>query len=122
MVASVFRTSVPVHTLLDFLIAVRNNERSTDSTHVLDIMSYKRGQCTGRTRAFLENCAPHYHLSTLEYVAYPTTHKALMTVVRQICNYHHIPYVTRVEYSYSVKNVVYTIDLDPRLGADGRPA
>jgi hypothetical protein len=108
-----FKTPVPVHVLWDFL---KQNFTETD-THIL-ITKYlfhkaEYNQTLSITNPtlsqFITAIRDHYYLSKRKYIDRPLTYKFFLTLIRQLCNAHHIQYSTKLVYNKSMYEIEYCI-------------
>jgi glycosyltransferase involved in cell wall biosynthesis len=58
---------------------------------------------------FIEECRPYYHLSKKKYLDTKTTYNSFTTILRQICNFNKIKYVSQIKYDKSKYNIIYYI-------------
>ena len=108
MSSQTFKSTVPL-SLLDQLLAEGCSREKT--YYIYDLNSYKRLQCKELILPFIEKITPHYHVSKRSYVTRPMNSKRLLTIIRQICRQHNIPYVSNLHYSHSKYDIVYNIYL-----------
>ena len=122
-----FKRPVPVHVLWNFL---KQNFTETD-THIL-ITKYLFHKAeynetlaitnptlaiTNPTLAitnptlkqFIASLKDHYYLSKRKYIDRPLTYKFFLTLIRQLCNAHHIQYTTKLVYNNSTYEIEYSI-------------
>ena len=107
MVNQTFCKKIPLK-LLDELLQEAGCERT--ATHYLyNIDSYKRLKCKNLVEPFLEEIESYYHKSKRHYVLRPISPKRLLTIIRQICRVHNIPYVSNLKYMHSGYDITYNI-------------
>jgi hypothetical protein len=129
-----FKTPVPVHVLWDFL----KQHFTETETHIL-ITKYLFHKAeyndslaltnptlaltnptlalTNPTLAltkptlsqFISLLKDHYYLSKRKYIDRPLTYKFFLTLIRQLCNAHHIQYSTKLVYDKSTYEIEYCI-------------
>ena len=115
-----FKTPVPVHVLWDFL----KQHFTETETHIL-ITKYLFHKAeyndslalTKPTLAltkptlsqFISSLKDHYYLSKRKYIDRPLTYKFFLTLIRQLCNAHHIQYSTKLVYDKSTYEIEYCI-------------
>ena len=110
-----FKTPVPVHVLWDFL---KQNFTETD-THILITKYLFHKAEYNQTLAititmptlaqFISSLKDHYYLSKRKYIDRPLTYKFFLTLIRQLCNAHHIEYSTKLVYDKSSYEIEYYI-------------
>ena len=54
----------------------------------------------------------HYFPSKQNYVTRKMTYKNFITILRQICKYHHIPFTSTIKYDKSTYDISYSIFFD----------
>jgi hypothetical protein len=59
--------------------------------------------------SFLEEIRPYYYISKRTYLDEPITYRRFLTIIRQICNYNHIPYRSTLKYEHSKQKVEYYV-------------
>lgn len=58
---------------------------------------------------FLYEIRPYYYISKRKYLDEPITYRRFITIIRQICNYNHIPYRSTLKYEHSKQKVEYYV-------------
>ena len=51
----------------------------------------------------------YYHLSKHKYLDKIQTYRSFITIIRQICKYHHISFTSKIKYDKSNYEIVYYI-------------
>ena len=108
MLNQTFKSMVPLATLDTFL---KEGCERKETYYVFNTNAYKRLQCKDLIQKFVEEIVPHYHASKKHYVLRPLTLKRLLTVIRQICRLHNVPYVSKLVYVHSSYDITYYIYL-----------
>ena len=57
----------------------------------------------------VDNLKKYYFKSKHHYLERDSTYKNFVTIVRQICKYHHIPFTSDIKYSKSKYEIKYFI-------------
>lgn len=109
MSIQIFNKPIPIIILSDFL----NSCCQRHNGFIFDTISYRKAEYTNNIIPFIKSCQDYYYPSKQKYVDEKSyTYKSITTIIRQICNYHKIPYITNVVYNHSAYNTVYTIHID----------
>ena len=58
---------------------------------------------------FCENLKKYYFSSKYFYLERDMIYKNFVTIVRQICKYHHIPFTSSIKYNKSKYDIYYFI-------------
>lgn len=106
MSTQIFKKDIPnelLFTLLE-IICMKN-----DKHYILNSDSFKKGIFNETIPQFLEDCKSYYHNSKKLYLDKKITYNGFITVVRQICNYKKITYISQIKYNKSSYNIVYII-------------
>lgn len=106
MSKQIFKYAIPAEPLFGLLDKICIKE---DNTYIFNNNSYKKGIFDNNIPPFLEECKPYYHASKQKYVEKKMTYTAFTTVLRQICNFNHITYTTKIRYEKSTYEIVYYI-------------
>ena len=106
MSKQIFKYAIPAEPLFGLLDKICIKE---DNTYIFNNNAYKKGMFDNNIPPFLEECKPYYHASKQKYVEKKMTYTAFTTVLRQICNFNHIKYTTKIRYEKSTYEIVYYI-------------
>lgn len=102
----IFKTPVSVTLLWSFL--QENFEES--ETHIqINKFLYKKTEYNQRLTTFIAALKPHYHNSKRKYIDRQMTYNYFLTIIRQLCNSHKIPYTTKLVYDKSSYEIEYTV-------------
>ena len=112
--SQLFRKHVPISTLIDFL---ETNGYKRLNGIIFSKASFKKSQMFGTLETFLNAIKDCYRNSKQIYVTRTMSYKNVITIIRQICKYHHIPFTNRMKYGNSKYEIIYIIYL-PVLTAD----
>jgi hypothetical protein len=106
MSSQIFKKEVPNETLFNLLenICMKNEKH-----YILNSDSFKKGILNKYIENFLEICKPYYHNSKKKYIEKKLTYNSFITVVRQICNYNKLTYISQIKYTKSSYDIVYII-------------
>ena len=106
MPSQIFQSAVPRNVLFDFLEEYadkRNNQ------YVFSKVSFKKAQLGNKILPFTENLKENYYPSKHFYLTRKMTYKNFITIVRQICKYHHLAFTSTIKYSKSKYEIIYSI-------------
>ena len=106
MSKQIFKKDIPNELFFNLLenICMKNEKH-----YILNIESFKKGIFNGMVQQFLDNCKSYYHISKKMYLEKKTTYNSFVTVIRQICNYNKLTYISQIKYNKSSYNIVYII-------------
>jgi len=106
MSTQIFKRDIPHELLFNLLdnICMKN-----DKHYILNSESFKKGVFNGNIQEFLELCKPYYHNSKKTYLEKKLTYNSFTTIVRQICNFKKLTYVSQIKYNKSSYDIVYII-------------
>lgn len=106
MSSQIFKTPIPKDMLFSLLesIAVK-----TDKYYIFDNNAFKKGIFHNLLQDFLEECKPYYHISKRKYLEKTLSYNSFVTVIRQICNFNNIEYISQIKYDKSNYDIIYHI-------------
>jgi hypothetical protein len=106
MSTQIFKNDIPNDLLFNLLedICMKN-----DKHYILNLESFKKGVFNNSIQKFFEICKPYYHNSKKKYIEKKLTYNSFITVVRQICNYNKLTYISQIKYTKSSYDIVYII-------------
>lgn len=108
MSSQIFKNPVPLSVFTDFL---DKNGQKQANKYIFSKTSFKKAQLEETVQPFLDSIKACYFPSKQFYVTRDATYKGLITIIRQICKYHHIPFSSQIKYSQSKYEIIYTIFL-----------
>ena len=106
MISQVFKTKFPKEYFFNFL------DKYCDSKNEQIIFSkeaYKRIKLDNGIEPFCVNLKNYYFPAKYHYLTREKTYKYFITIIRQICKYHHIPFTSKINYSKSKYEIKYFI-------------
>ena len=106
MPSQLFKQNVPFDTFFEFLKKICTH---TNDSYVLDNAAYKRGNMHGYVQEFFEKIKQYYHTAKRVYVDRKQSYTTFMTIIRQICKSHNVPYSSKIAYSKSKYEIIYYI-------------
>jgi hypothetical protein len=106
MSTQIFKKDIPNEIVFGLLenICMKN-----DKHYILNVDSFKKGVFNESIQKFFEDCKPYYHNSKKKYLEKKLTYNSFVTVVRQICNYNKLTYISQIKYTKSSYDIVYII-------------
>jgi hypothetical protein len=110
MSTQIFKKKIPVSLLVHFLEKICDKNKNN---YVVDSISYRKAIYDNESLdIFIDSCMEYYHVSKQRYLERPLTYKSFITIIRQICNLHKIPYSSKIKYNHSKYDIVYTVYFD----------
>jgi hypothetical protein len=106
MTNQIFKNNIPNNILFELLdlICLKN-----DNHYIFNFISFKKGVYNISIQKFIEDCTPYYHISKRKYLEKKLTYNSFTTVLRQICNFNKISYISKIIYDKSAYNITYYI-------------
>ena len=80
---------------------------------VFNKAALKRAKLDKAVEPFCEDLKKYYFPSKHFYLEREPLYKNIATIIRQLCKYLQIPYVSRIKYSKSKYEIVYIIFPEP---------
>ena len=110
MSSQIFRAPFPKEKLFKFLdqcVEKKNN------SYLFSKVSFKTAQYKNLIDPFCKEIEPCYFDSKKYYATRKITYKNLVTIIRQICKFHFIPFTSNIKYYKSAYEISYTIFIAP---------
>ena len=104
--SQIFKTPIPLSFFSNFL---ETNGEKYSNKCIFSKISFKKAQLSKSIQSFLDSIKKYYYPSKQFYVTRDITYKGIVTIIRQICKYHHIPFTSQIKYSKSKYEIIYTI-------------
>ena len=106
MSSQIFKNNVPNKMLFDLLdsICLKNEKH-----YLFNSDSYKKGVYKETIQQFITDCTPYYHLSKRKYLEKKLSFNTFTTILRQICNFNKIKYISQIKYDKSSYGIEYYI-------------
>jgi len=101
-----FKTLVPIQLLWDF---PKTNFEETDTHFQLTSYLFHKSEYNKNVLAFISLLKPYYHNSKRKYIERQINYKWFLTIIRQLCNSHHIKYTTKLVYNKSMYEIEYSV-------------
>ncbi len=112
MPSQIFKDTPPQKILFDFLEAVCEK---TNNKYVFSKANFKKAQMEQKIEPFCANLKEYYYKSKLFYITRNMIYKNLITIIRQLCKYHHIAFTSVMKYNKSKYEIVYSIFIPEQL-------
>ena len=106
MSSQIFKTPVPKNAFYSFLESCATKKTNY---YLFSKVIFKSAQYQELIEPFLTTIKEHYYPSKQKYVLRKMNYKNFVTILRQICKYHHIPFTSHIKYSKSKYEIIYTI-------------
>jgi hypothetical protein len=106
MTSQIFKTSFSKDILYDFLEIIATKKTNC---FLLTKVNYKSAVFQKLIDPFLDSIKEHYFASKKKYVTRKMNYKNFVTVIRQICKFHHIPFSSNIKYDKSSYEIEYNI-------------
>lgn len=110
MHSQIFKDCIPKKLLFDFL---KENATEKKNYYFFTKTHYKSAAFQEKIEPFLDKVKPYYFSSKLKYVTRKMNYKNFVTIIRQICKYHHIAFSSQIKYDKSTYNINYNIYFTP---------
>ena len=109
MPSQIFKTGIPKEIFFSFL---ESSSKKRSNCYVFSKASFKAAVFQKLVDPFLDAIKIHYFKSKQKYVTRKMTYKNFITILRQICKYHHIPFASTIKYDKSTYEISYSIFFD----------
>ena len=109
MSSQIFKTVVSKSLFFDFMdsCAIKKTKYYIFSKSV-----FKKAQYQKLVEPFLNAIKKYYFTSKQYYITRNINYKNFVTIIRQICKYHHIPFTSTIKYDKSTYEISYSIFFD----------
>lgn len=107
MKTQIFKTVPPIQMLFDLFEVICIKE---GGTFILTNDGFKKGVFHNLIHPFLTSCTEYYHVSKRFYLERKIAYNSFLTIIRQICNAHKIPFTSQIKYDKSSYNIVYKFE------------
>ena len=111
--SQIFQKNIPKTILFDFLQKYCDTNKNQ---YIFSKESFKRAKIDNAIELFCENLRQYYFPSKYHYLDRESKYKYFITILRQICKYHHIPFTSNIKYSksnYEIKYFIYRNEILP---------
>ena len=104
--SQIFQSAFPKQNFFDF---IDNYCDKNNNQYIFSKESFKRIKLDEKVDSFCNNLKKYYFKSKFYYLEREKTYKNFITIIRQICKYHHIPFTSDIKYSKSKYEIKYFI-------------
>jgi hypothetical protein len=109
MNSQIFKTPIDKEIFFEFLSTCSKKKLKH---YEISKTSFKSAVFQNLIQPFCDSIKEYYHISKRHYITRKMTYKNLITVVRQICKYHHIAFTSQIKYDNSNYEISYSIFFD----------
>ena len=104
--SQIFQNTFPKKLFFEF---IDNYCDKNNNQYIFSKESFKRIKLDEKVESFCNSLKSFYFKSKHHYLEREKTYKNFVTIVRQICKYHHIPFTSDIKYSKSKYEIKYFI-------------
>jgi len=106
MSKQIFKKSIPPSVLFDLLenISMKNQDH-----YIIDHNAYKKMKFHNLHIPFLETLSEYYHESKKYYIDRELTYNSFTNIVRQICKFNNIAFISQILYNHSTYFIKFFI-------------
>ena len=112
MTSQVFKTAPSLDLLKTFL---KSNAEFRKTKYIFSKASFKKAVLTEQILSFFHNLKKNYYNSKKYYIERKITYKTVVTILRQICKFFHIPFASVIKYNKSSYEMEYHIIIQEQL-------
>jgi len=109
MASQLFKKEVPKNISLDF---IKKYGRAHKDYYLFSKSSFKKARLEKAIDPFCLSLQPYYHVAKQFYVTRTMNYKNFITILRQLCKYHHIPLTSTIRYTQSTYEIIYSFYID----------
>lgn len=108
MSVQILKNNIPINILETFVksLCEKNNDY-----YIISPIVYKQAVFHNLLSQLLDDIRPYYYQSKQYYVTRKMTYTRFLTIIRQICNQHNIPFASKIQYRNSTYEIIYFIQL-----------
>ena len=106
MCSQIFKSPYPKNLLFGFLD--KYSEKKNNYYYFTKI-SFKKALFDKAIKPYCDSLKEYYFNSKHKYLAKQQNYRSFITIVRQICKYHHISFTSKIKYDKSNYEIVYYI-------------
>ena len=101
--SQIFKSPIPESICYKYL---QQNCQLVRSYFIFNKDSFRKSEYNKSLDEFYDACKDYYHLSKQKYIE-KKSYNGITTILRQIFNYHGIPYSSKIKYSHSTYTIEY---------------
>lgn len=106
MVGQVFRKRFNKKDFIDLIIKYSEKRKNQ---YIFSNIAYKKAVFNNDIKPFIDGLKEYYYKAKKFYVERTMNYKFFLTVLRQVCKYHSIPFIHSIKYSNSTYEIQYSI-------------
>ena len=110
MRSQIFRKNFDKTPFLNLIIKYSEQRKNQ---YIFNNISFKKAVYNKDIEPFIEFISEYYYSAKKFYVERKITYKNFVTILRQICKYHNIPFTTNIKYYNSTYEIQYSIFIYP---------
>jgi hypothetical protein len=108
--SQIFQNNYPKELFFEFISTYCD---SNNKQFIFSKDSFKRIKMdSNKEKIFCQSLKKYYFPSKHHYLEREMNYKNFVTIIRQICKFHHIPFTSDIKYSKSKYEIKYFIYLD----------
>ena len=93
----------------DFIDLIIKYSEKRKNQYIFSNISYKKAVFNNDIEPFIYDLKDYYYKSKKFYIEREMNYKFFLTVLRQVCKYHSIPFIHSIKYSNSTYEIQYSI-------------
>lgn len=93
----------------DFFEFIDNYCDKNNKQYIFSKEAFKRIKLDEKVEDFCNDLKSYYFKSKHHYLEREKNYKNFVTIIRQICKFHHIPFTSDIKYSKSKYEIKYFI-------------
>lgn len=102
----IFKKAIPNEILYNLFEVIGLKK---EKYYIIDNTAYKKILYHNLTNGFIESIIEYYHMSKQFYVTRKFTYKSFTNIIRQICKFNNIQYLSEMKYNESIYNIIFKI-------------
>jgi len=106
MSSQIFKKSYPKDDLFVFLDKYAEKK---NKYYYFTKISFKKAVFEKSIIPYCNGLKEYYYSSKHKYLDKPQSYRSFVTIIRQICKYHHISFTSKIKYDKSNYEIVYYI-------------
>ena len=104
--SQIFQKNFPKEKLFEFLDKYCNKKKNK---FTLNKASFKKAKLDNNVLPFCDDLKKYYYPSKHHYLERDMIYKNFITIIRQICKYHHLAFTSNIRYFKSKYEIEYFI-------------
>ena len=104
-----FKTEIPKDIFLDFIKKYGNKHKDY---YLFSKASFKKARLEKTIESFCLLLKKYYYPSKQFYVKRFINYRRFITILRQLCKFHHIPLTSKTHYNKSTYEIIYSFYID----------